>query len=199
MVFAYHHEKLITHCRSIKMCGGKKSTSAIDHPGAPDTGSRHSGGLCSGSMTATSARGSLPSPLMTACLSWSSRPRLVLLLTIGTTSLAWDSTSIDILSQLLRTPRTVTVDPPVAGVGDFSYQADASRHCRDQFCDRHLVHPHACNIYPQNQKLRTGMTRSSWCALSWSRRLAAAGFWLSQALQLWERGLTRASGEATCF
>ncbi len=30
-------------------------------------------------------------------------------------------------------------------------------------------------------------------------RLATAGFWLIQASQLWERGLTRASGEATCF
>ena len=50
-----------------------------------------------------------------------------------------------LLPQLLRTPRTVTVDPPVAGVRDFSYQADACRHCRDQLCDRHLVHAHACN------------------------------------------------------
>ena len=46
-------------------------------------------------------------------------------------------------------------------------------------------------INPHNQKLRTGMTRSSWCALSWSRRLATAGFWLSPASQIWERGLTR--------
>ena len=50
-----------------------------------------------------------------------------------------------LLPQLLPTPRTVTVDPPVAGVRDFSYQADACRHCRDQLCDRHLVHAHAYN------------------------------------------------------
>jgi hypothetical protein len=77
-----------------------------------------------------------------------------------------------LLPQLLRTPRTVTVDPPVAGVRDFSYQADACRHCRDQLCDRHLVHAHACNKSSKPKiKDRRILTRSSWCALSWSRRL----------------------------
>lgn len=49
-----------------------------------------------------------------------------------------------LLPQLLRTPRYETVDRPAPGARDFSYQADACHHCRGHFCDRHLVHAHAC-------------------------------------------------------
>jgi hypothetical protein len=92
--------------------------------------------------------------------------------------------------QLLRTPRTVTVDTPVAGVCDFSYQANARATVATSSAIAILFMLMPV-INPQNQKLRRDMTRSSWCALSWSRRLATAGFWLSQASQIWERGLTR--------
>ncbi len=166
--------------------GAPREAAAIDHPGAPDTGSRRSEGLCSGS---------LPSPLMSSCLlSWSSRPRLVLLLTIGTTSPAWDSTS-----PSPAPPHAEKCDSrpwPGYAISRTKLTRAATAATSSAIAILFMLMP---VINPQNQKLRTDMTRSSWCALSWSRRLATAGFWLSQESQLWERGLTRASGEATCF
>ena len=50
-----------------------------------------------------------------------------------------------LLPQLLRLPSMpVAADPPAEGALDFSYEADACRHCARHFCDRHLNHSHAC-------------------------------------------------------
>ena len=60
-----------------------------------------------------------------------------------------------LLPQLLRlsTP-AVVVDPPLsASAPDFSYEADACRHCPGSVCDRHLAHAHACRS-SSNRKLR---------------------------------------------
>ena len=50
-----------------------------------------------------------------------------------------------LLPQLLRMPTPPALaDPPAPGAPDFSYEADACRHCRGRHCDRHLNHAHAC-------------------------------------------------------
>jgi len=60
-----------------------------------------------------------------------------------------------LLPQLLRlsTP-PVLVDPPASSdAPDFSYEADACRHCPGRVCDRHLAHAHACR-FSSNKKIR---------------------------------------------
>jgi hypothetical protein len=61
-----------------------------------------------------------------------------------------------LLPQLLRlsTP-PVLVDPPASSdAPDFSYEADACRHCPGRVCDRHLAHAHACR-FSSNKKIRS--------------------------------------------
>ena len=78
-----------------------------------------------------------------------------------------------LLPQLLRTPRTVTVELSVAGYATSRTKLTraATAATSSAIAILFMLMP---VINPQNQKLRTGMTRSSWCALSWSRRLATA-------------------------
>ena len=60
-----------------------------------------------------------------------------------------------LLPQLLRlTTPPVLVDAPASpGAPDYSYEADACRHCPGRVCDRHLAHAHACRS-SSNKKLR---------------------------------------------
>ena len=60
-----------------------------------------------------------------------------------------------LLPQLLRMPTpAVVVDPPASsGARDYSYEADACRHCPGRVCDRHLAHAHACR-FSSNKKIR---------------------------------------------
>jgi hypothetical protein len=76
-----------------------------------------------------------------------------------------------LLPQLLRLPSApVIVDPHVDGTPDFSYEADACRHC-SRVCDRHLAHAHACSVSSHKIKDRHELVK-----LVRSRKIKEAGY-----------------------